>query len=194
MQQELTRGLRINTKPCNSVVSGVDNKSHLCTSIGDLPITVCNERGAAVNVTIKNVRCVPSFTDSLISIRQLWLESKVDVRFGDQCEFLTSSGVRLPFVPANKNLFIWRAARGHAPLRTSTSTAVSNIDDGKSFFIHSNKSISHVASLHPDLAATHLHRGGDSISGSSVCNRCLASPPMHQIILLESASQLVPTV
>ena len=143
---------------CSSVVSGVDNKSHDCTHIGNLPLTVCNDSGAAVKVVIRNVRCVPSFTDSLISIRQLWLESKVDVRFGDQCVFITSSGVKLPFVPAKKNLFIWRAARGHAPQQSTQHSAVTETSDGKSMFIHSSKSISHIASLHPDQAAVHLHR------------------------------------
>ena len=149
----------------------MDHKAHQCTHIGDLPLQVCTHDKRVVRFLLRNVRCVPTFSDSLISVRQLWLDEGIDTRFGNACEFISSQGYRYPFVPANRNLFLWRVAVGSRrslpPQRPSQATPYREhspsseqpvAEINRSMFIHSSKSISHISALHPDAAARHLHR------------------------------------
>ena len=59
----------INIKHNSTSVSGVDHKAHQCTHVGDLPLQVCTHDNKVVSLLLRNVRCVPTFTDSLISVR-----------------------------------------------------------------------------------------------------------------------------
>jgi len=87
----------INKRPSNETISGVDRCEHRCTHIGDLPITAQDEAGAAHRLTIYNVRCVPSITDSLFSILKLWDDERFDCLFRDVCAFCTPGGLSSPF-------------------------------------------------------------------------------------------------
>ena len=69
----------VNVRPCHDTISGVDGKPCKCVAIGDLPLTVKDGKGRATSVLVKNVRCVPKFTESLLSVDQLWADSQVDV-------------------------------------------------------------------------------------------------------------------
>ena len=92
----------INLRPCNNRIMGIDHKPHICSSIGDFPVAARGEDGVEYNLLIKNVRCAPTFKDSLISINQLWLESKVDVSFKDICCLITPCGKRFPNLSTNQ--------------------------------------------------------------------------------------------
>ena len=174
-----------NVRSCTYSVSGVDRKSHSCTRIGDLPITVRGGDGRAYNITIPNVRCIPTFKDSLISVQQLWKDCKVDTQFRDQCVLVTSTGKHLPFDANQRGLFVWTVLAGHAsrqaiqsltPASTSTDANHSHrmrfADPADSTNsptqpapralslqgTHSSKTVSHIAALSPDVAAAHMHR------------------------------------
>ena len=98
-----------NLRPCSNRIMGIDHNPHNCSSIGDLPIKARGDDGFEYNLVVKNVRCAPTFKDSLISINQLWLESKVDVSFKDVCCLVTPCGKRLPFDrPKGTGLYTWR--------------------------------------------------------------------------------------
>jgi hypothetical protein len=75
----------INKRPSNETISGVDQREHRCTHIGDLPIAAQDEAGTAHHLTIHNVRCVPSISDSLLSILKLWDDEKFDCLFREMC-------------------------------------------------------------------------------------------------------------
>ena len=158
----------VNVRPVSASVSGVDRKAHQCTHIGDLPLLVCARDKKVTRFTLRNVRCVPTFSDSLLSVRQLWLEDGLDTRFGDACEFMRRDGMCFPFIPASKNLFLWRVAidpqrvgsKASQPLLPplTRSKGQSLSEKERSLFIHSSKAITHITTLHPDVAAQHLHR------------------------------------
>ena len=80
----------INLRPCSNRIMGVDHQPHRCISLGDMPIRARGEDGFEYNLLIKNVRHAPTFKDSLISVNQLWLESKVDVLLSDSLRQETS--------------------------------------------------------------------------------------------------------
>eukprot|EP00965_Chrysotila_dentata_P148100 4888802-Pleurochrysis_carterae.AAC.1 len=71
-----------NARPCTDKISGVDGKPHQCTLIGDMPVAVKDRSGIVVRVTFKNVRCVPTFNESLLSVSQLWDTSSTECRVG----------------------------------------------------------------------------------------------------------------
>eukprot|EP00965_Chrysotila_dentata_P013141 433344-Pleurochrysis_carterae.AAC.3 len=58
-----------NVRPCSDEISGVNGKPHRCTLLGDMPIIAVKDRdGNVVRMVLKNVRCVPIFSESLLSV------------------------------------------------------------------------------------------------------------------------------
>ena len=71
----------INLRPCDERIACADGVEHACSGIGDLPLITKDERGKEHTVLLRDVRCVPTFTDTLVSIEQLWSSSNIDVIF-----------------------------------------------------------------------------------------------------------------
>jgi len=71
----------VNVRACHERIACADGVEHACTAIGDLPLISLDEKGREHTVLLRDVRCVPSFTDTLISIEQLWSSSSIDVVF-----------------------------------------------------------------------------------------------------------------
>ena len=172
---------RFNIRPCSNRIMGVDHHPHKCESIGDLPVRARGDDGSEYHLLIRNVRYAPTFKDSLISINQLWLESKVDVTFKDLCCLITRCGKRFPFdKPKATGLYTWRVLSNATKQTRMSSTAedktsvrpsvnrttvpcipatATGTASSLSFqATHSSKSVSHIASLAPDVAARHMHR------------------------------------
>ena len=176
---------------------GVDHQPHRCVSLGDMPVRARGVDGLEYNLMIKNVRYAPTFKDSLISINQLWLESKVDVSFKDVCCLITPCGKRLPFdKPKGTGLYMWKVLSNAAkhdthnnlakPVRATKSVtfsqdlaavkpaahkppALKQTGSALSFQpTHSSKSISHISALAPDVAAKFMHSRLHVASGTSI--------------------------
>ena len=58
----------INLRPCNERIACADGVEHACSGIGDLPLLAKDGSGKEHMVLLRDVRCVPTFTDTLISI------------------------------------------------------------------------------------------------------------------------------
>ena len=77
----------------------------LATHIGDLPVVARDRTGRPVRFTFTNVRHVPSFDYTLLSVDQIWAEQRVDSRFGDVRALVLPSSdgpLHLPFTPGGK--------------------------------------------------------------------------------------------
>eukprot|EP00965_Chrysotila_dentata_P064604 2142010-Pleurochrysis_carterae.AAC.1 len=77
-----------------------------------MPVTAVNNAGEKVPITLRDVRCVPSFCNSLLSVNALWESSSTECRFADIKAILsppTPKGDRLvlPFIRSG-GLFEWR--------------------------------------------------------------------------------------
>ena len=101
----------INTRPCNDTMTGIDGKPQSVTCIGDLPALTRDHLGTWKRIIIRNVRCVPTFSDTLISVDQFWQDSKVDTLFNStRCLAVPASGeepsLDLPF-DRKENLYKW---------------------------------------------------------------------------------------
>ena len=80
---------------------GVDDRRG-AGRIGDLPALTRDHLGTWKRIIIRNVRCVPTFSDTLISVDQFWQDSKVDTLFNStRCLAVPASGeepsLDLPF-------------------------------------------------------------------------------------------------
>eukprot|EP00965_Chrysotila_dentata_P144586 4775759-Pleurochrysis_carterae.AAC.1 len=73
----------VNVKPCEARVVGIDGRPQRCTVVRDLPIVAVDKSGNDVSLTLKDVRCVPSFSDSLLSVNALWEASESECRFAN---------------------------------------------------------------------------------------------------------------
>ena len=103
----------INVKACSTRILGVGQSSHQCTAIGDLPIFAKASDGSDRALLLRNVRYVSSFTDSLISVGQLWQDSTVDTVFKDSCHLVLPCGLKFPFTKGKgPGLYIWNVHHG----------------------------------------------------------------------------------
>eukprot|EP00965_Chrysotila_dentata_P011095 360488-Pleurochrysis_carterae.AAC.1 len=73
----------MNVRPCTDVVARIDGRPKRCTAIGDMPLSALDDKGVTVPVTLRDVRIVPSFSDSLLSVNALWEASSTECRFAD---------------------------------------------------------------------------------------------------------------
>ena len=101
----------INRRKCNDTMTGIDGKPQQVKCIGDLPVLVRDRNGAWSRCLIRNVRCVPFFTDTLISVDQFGQDSKVDCVFNCvRCIHVPAAGdaptLDLPF-RRHENLYRW---------------------------------------------------------------------------------------
>ena len=164
----------INVKTCSTRILGVGQSSHQCTAIGDMPIRAKASDGKERDLILRNVRYASSFTDTLISVGQLWQDSAVDAVFKDECCLVLPCGLKFPFSKGKgAGLYMWKVT----PIRPSVNSIRDHISRfardalpkspsppsnrqlrALSFHTRSSKSISHIASLHPDVAARYMHR------------------------------------
>ena len=65
-----------------------------CSGIGDLPVIVHTSGGDVIRFAFTNVRCVPQFKYTLLSVDQMWEEQRIDARFRDlkRLEFPPEAG------------------------------------------------------------------------------------------------------
>jgi hypothetical protein len=109
--------------PCNDKITAANGLVHKAVCIGDVPVSARDTNGVKHYFKIKNVRCLPSFTNTLLSVDQLWQLSNFDVRFGNLNQLQkidTHGGVdcSAPFVK-RRGLFIWDIKVNKLPSRVS---------------------------------------------------------------------------
>ena len=68
------RSRLINTKPCSEKFRAANGVVATATCVGDLPVVVLATSGQRVLVTFTNVRCVPHFSYTLLSAKQMCRE------------------------------------------------------------------------------------------------------------------------
>ena len=114
-----------------------------------------DSNGKLRRLLIHGVRCVPEFTDTLISVDRLWEETGSEVRFADHRKVYAplKKGVKLrfPFSKAPDGLFVWDVISStRADVRQLNSRALSSTDETfDSADIHRACSTSHLRTLHP---------------------------------------------
>ena len=152
----------INKRPCKDTMTGIDGEPQQVKCIGDLPALVRDSSGIWRRIVLRDVRCVPSFTDTLISVDQFWEESKVNCVFNDtRCIHVPGEGVQesmdLPF-SRKDNLYRWALIPVNRDDVLSKSNLVKTSERALKATIHRPKSTSFFNALPPDEQLEMLHR------------------------------------
>ena len=170
----------LNLRPLSERMMGIDGHACVITGIGDLPIVAKDRNGKYQKLLIKDVRCAPQFTDTLLSVEQFWRESRVEVRFANHRSVTipkTSEGPREKFLfEHTQGLYQWQvmgALRMGNHVKTDVgrslsaqpSTGENHVDHeqpvehaSKVDQVHGAKSTSHIAAQSADAAVDALHR------------------------------------
>eukprot|EP00965_Chrysotila_dentata_P144978 4787099-Pleurochrysis_carterae.AAC.1 len=61
---------------------GVDKKPRQCTAIGELHLLAADAHGIARPIILRDVRCAPSFQNTLLSVGQLCAQCGAECSFG----------------------------------------------------------------------------------------------------------------
>ena len=88
----------INVKPCSDTFRAANRVTAKATCIGDLPVLAKTDSDKLRFLIFKNVRCVPAFSYTLLSVRQMWREQRIDSLFADTLALATPEGDRIPFL------------------------------------------------------------------------------------------------
>ena len=92
----------INVRPCDEKFSSADGTMTSATCIGDMPVTIRDHLGNPHTVVFRNVRCVPDFHYTLLSVTQLWQEQRIDARFADSRSLHLPNGLRFPYLAGRR--------------------------------------------------------------------------------------------
>ena len=159
-----------NVKPCNEIFGSAEGQMAQASCMGDMPVIARAEGGALVRFTFTNVRCVPSFKYTLLSVTQLWQEQSVDARFRDlnRLEMPDSSGGFS--IPYDKSLrlstLVLVSEAELSPCSTTSSKSAISSPSSASLGLaqralvgfHSIKSTAHVARMPASQASEFMHR------------------------------------
>ena len=151
----------VNLRPSSQFTVAADGSRHRVTCVGDLPIICRDRQGKMRRALIKDVRCIPTFEETLISVDQLWENSRVETKFGATKAIClpTVAGhcsMELPF-SRHEGLFQW-AVIPAAQLRSGANETIRMPSFSMMSSIHRARTTSHVQALPADAAAAALHR------------------------------------
>ena len=147
----------INVRPCKEVYAQANGRLSYCYWKGDMPVYVKTGSGTIVSLTISNVRYVPDFKYTLLSVKQLWREQNIDARFCDLNRLeLPSGNVTIPFDQKSDLPIISLSSAAPIFKRPGRNSPVHNALVG----FHSTKSVSHIAKLSSSQAGRLMHRRG----------------------------------
>eukprot|EP00965_Chrysotila_dentata_P147797 4878374-Pleurochrysis_carterae.AAC.1 len=100
-------------------------------------VSALDDKGNRVELTLSGVRCVPTMSDSLLSVGQLWASAGIDCRFAGTCAMELAPGAdgsrcRLP-VLRRGGLYEWHVASCRSQPPVSRALAM-----------HSGRASSHI--------------------------------------------------
>ena len=85
-----------NTRP-NIKVRVANGVSIPATAIGEVILELYTQQGQKHQILLQNCLYMPSFSSSLLSIRQLWKQNDIKTRFGERDHFKLRNGTKLYF-------------------------------------------------------------------------------------------------
>ena len=88
-----------NIRACDETFKAANGKKSKCDSIGDMPVLAKDTTGRIFRFVLKNVRYVPEFKYTLLSVNQLWNEQGINATFADAKHLVFPDGAVVPFDP-----------------------------------------------------------------------------------------------
>ena len=87
----------VNVRECDETFKVADGKESKCTAVGDMPVLAKTANGEIHRFTLTNVRYVPNFQYTLISVTQAWDEQRIKSSFADAKRLEFRDGTIIPF-------------------------------------------------------------------------------------------------
>ena len=75
------------------------DQRRVAASLEQEPVFAKDANGKICRVIFKNVRFVPDFEYTLISVTQIWEEQRIRASFADDKHLILEDGTRIPFDP-----------------------------------------------------------------------------------------------
>ena len=171
----------VNHRASRETMSGIDGIKRRVRLIGDMPVVARDSKGQLRRLLIRNVRCVPEFTETLISVDRLWLDAGSETRFANRRKVYVPAGSgkthAFPFDRGQDGLYVWSVvgskrqqpgptvAKSSRALASTVRRALSAAcceqrevtSDYDTPEIHAAGSTSHLRSLDADTLAAVLH-------------------------------------
>ena len=153
----------VNVRPCDEDFKAANGSMCKCTAIGDMPILAKDSTGKIFRFVFTNVRYVPEFKYTLISVKQIWRDQGIKSLFADSGRLMFPDGNSLPYDPRFKLYAITLISE---PMLINSLGAIENeksktkTSNGNTCCVgfHNVKSTSHVARLPAAQASELLHR------------------------------------
>jgi len=150
-------------KKCNEEFKVADGKVSRCLAMGKMPVLAKDSNGKIYRFVLTDVRYVPDFKYTLVSVKQIWNDQRIDAQFADKncLSFPGSVGVTIPFDNQHK-LFTVTLVSEPLLLKTLQASRLSRTRTQPVHVcclgFHNVKSISHVAHLPIAQASELIHR------------------------------------
>ena len=151
----------VNTRKCNEVFDAANGEKCKCDTIGDMPVLAKDSTGKIFRFVFTNVRYVPEFKYTLISVKQCKREQGIKPSFDDPEVLTFPNGSSVPFDPRFRLYTVTLISEpmlinGLASIEKSKTAA----ETGNSCCVgfHNVKSTSHIARLPAAQASELIHR------------------------------------
>ena len=153
--------LLVNVRPCDEEFNVADGKKSKCVAIGDLPVMAKDSHGKIYRFTFSNVRYVPDFKFTLISVGQIWRDQRINSLFADQMALKFSDGTKIPFDARFKACvvtFISEAKLSKSMSAIELQRTRPSEPNLAGVGFHNIKSVAHIARLPIAQASELIHR------------------------------------
>ena len=150
----------INIKECDEVFNIADGKQSRCTAIGDMPVLAKDSKGKIFKFTFTNVRFVPDFKYTLISVKQIWTDQQVDSRFANENRLVFPDGSIVPYDSRFKLCAVTLISEPMILKALDANNRSKGLATGQACNVgfHNVKSTAHVARLPAAQAGELMHR------------------------------------
>ena len=153
----------VNIRPCDEDFKAANGSMCKCTAIGDMPILAKDSTGKIFRFVFTNVRYVPDFKYTLISVKQIWRDQGIKSLFADSGRLMFPDGNSMPYDPRFKLYAITLISEpmlinSLGAVEKKKSKAESSNGNTCCVGFHNVKSTSHVARLPAAQASELLHR------------------------------------
>jgi hypothetical protein len=153
----------VNVRPCDEDFKAANGSMCKCISIGDMPVLAKDSTGKIFRFVFTNVRYVPEFKYTLISVKQIWRDQGIKSLFADSGRLMFPDGNSLPYDPRFKLYAITLISEpmlinSLGAIEKKKSTAETSNGNTCCVGFHNVKSTSHVARLPAAQASELLHR------------------------------------
>ena len=153
----------VNIRPCDEDFKAANGSMCKCTAIGDMPILAKDSTGKILRFVFTNVRYVPDFKYTLISVKQIWRDQGIKSLFADSGRLMFPDGNSVPYDPRFKLYAVTLISEpmlinSLGAVEKKKSKAESSHGNTCCVGFHNVKSTSHVARLPAAQASELLHR------------------------------------